>query len=143
MAYSKQTWDTTSYVNPTRMNHIEDGIYDASTATGTEYSSGVSVKQKIDEFETLVNISDNYYDLKVIKANHLCQLYLYVKQNVTVTPYSTEVFGLPVTLPTQVYVPNSANVNTNCMIINTNGKVLFTEATIARYSFYCTTFFIN
>lgn len=27
MAYTKQTWDTTSYVNPTRMNHIEDGIY--------------------------------------------------------------------------------------------------------------------
>ena len=26
MAYSKQTWDTTSYVNPTRMNHIENGI---------------------------------------------------------------------------------------------------------------------
>lgn len=49
MAYSKQTWDTTSYVNPTRMNHIEQGIYDASTATGTEYSSGVSVKDKIDD----------------------------------------------------------------------------------------------
>ena len=32
MAYSKQTWDTTSYVNPTRMNHIEDGIESASTA---------------------------------------------------------------------------------------------------------------
>ena len=48
MAYSKQTWDTTSYVNPTRMNHIEQGIYDASTATGTEYSSGVSVKDMID-----------------------------------------------------------------------------------------------
>lgn len=48
MAYSKQTWDTTSYVNPTRMNHIEDGIESASTATGTEYSSGVSVKDKID-----------------------------------------------------------------------------------------------
>lgn len=48
MAYSKQTWDTTSYVNPTRMNHIEDGIESASTATGTEYSSGVSVKEKID-----------------------------------------------------------------------------------------------
>ena len=31
MAYSKQTWDTTSYVNPTRMNHIEQGIYDVST----------------------------------------------------------------------------------------------------------------
>ena len=48
MAYSKQTWDTSSYVNPTRMNHIEDGIESASTATGTEYSSGVSVKNKID-----------------------------------------------------------------------------------------------
>ena len=31
MAYEKQTWDTdtTSYVNPTRMNHIEDGIANA------------------------------------------------------------------------------------------------------------------
>lgn len=29
MSYTKQTWDTTSYVNPTRMNHIEQGIYDA------------------------------------------------------------------------------------------------------------------
>lgn len=26
MAYEKQQWDTTSYINPTRMNHIEDGI---------------------------------------------------------------------------------------------------------------------
>lgn len=29
--YSKQTWDTTSFVNPTRMNHIEEGIYDATS----------------------------------------------------------------------------------------------------------------
>ena len=32
MAYTKQTWDTTSYVNPTRMNHIEDGIANAMTS---------------------------------------------------------------------------------------------------------------
>lgn len=32
MAYSKQTWDSTSYVNPTRMNHIEDGIEDTSNS---------------------------------------------------------------------------------------------------------------
>lgn len=47
MAYSKQTWDTTSYVNPTRMNHIEDGIYDATTpttiTTGLVPESDVSV----------------------------------------------------------------------------------------------------
>ena len=48
MAYSKQIWDTTSYFNPTRMNHIEDGIESASTAAGTDYSAGVSVKDKID-----------------------------------------------------------------------------------------------
>ena len=33
MAYSKQTWDTISYVNPTRMNHIEDGIAGIKDAT--------------------------------------------------------------------------------------------------------------
>ena len=32
-AYTKQTWDTTSIFNPTRMNHMEDGIYDASLNT--------------------------------------------------------------------------------------------------------------
>lgn len=32
--YDKQTWDTTSYVNPTRMNHIEQGIYDADLRNG-------------------------------------------------------------------------------------------------------------
>ncbi len=30
LPYDKQTWDTTSYVNPTRMNHIEQGIKDLS-----------------------------------------------------------------------------------------------------------------
>jgi len=54
MAYSKQTWDTSSYVNPTRMNHIEEGIEEVSDsldnldADHVPYSSGVSVKQKID-----------------------------------------------------------------------------------------------
>ena len=32
--YSKQTWDTNSYVNPTRMNHIENGI--KSNSDGVE-----------------------------------------------------------------------------------------------------------
>lgn len=75
MAYSKQTWDTSSYVNPTRMNHIEDGIESASTATGTEYSSGVSVKDKIDRMASnwtsignvgidgTVDISNTDYDV--------------------------------------------------------------------------------
>ena len=44
MAYSKQTWDTNSVFNPTRMNHMEDGIYDAEAnyvdVTVTTDSSG-------------------------------------------------------------------------------------------------------
>ena len=39
MAYTKQTWDTTSIFNPTRMNHIEDGIAEATTPT----AEGISV----------------------------------------------------------------------------------------------------
>lgn len=39
MAYSKQTWDTTSYVNPTRMNHIEQGIYDVEQEITTSWSA--------------------------------------------------------------------------------------------------------
>lgn len=55
--YIKQIWDTTSYVNPTRMNHIEDGIYNVSnkvdnlSAEDIAYSSGVSVKDKFDATE--------------------------------------------------------------------------------------------
>lgn len=34
MAYDKQTWDTNSYVTPTRMNHIENGIEGADLTSG-------------------------------------------------------------------------------------------------------------
>ena len=57
MSYNKQTWDTTSYVNPTRMNHIENGIEEVSNAianlnaTNIPYDSNTSVKEKIDSLE--------------------------------------------------------------------------------------------
>lgn len=47
MAYSKQTWDTTSYVNPTRMNHIEEGIYDATNKVESSYILPASINSKI------------------------------------------------------------------------------------------------
>lgn len=47
----QQTWDTTSYVNPTRMNNIETNLGILSKATGIEYSTGVSVKDKIDSVD--------------------------------------------------------------------------------------------
>lgn len=49
MAYSKQTWDTNSYVNPTRMNHMEDGIANVNNWTSlgdiTSGGTGVDVSQ--------------------------------------------------------------------------------------------------
>lgn len=76
MAYSKQTWDTTSIFNPTRMNHIEDGIEGADTKTADDipYSSGVSVKDKIDDvdgktaddipYSTGVSVKDKIEDVE-------------------------------------------------------------------------------
>lgn len=43
MAYSKQTWDTTSFVNPTRMNHIEEGIEDATKTYSGNFTAGSNV----------------------------------------------------------------------------------------------------
>jgi len=62
--YIKQIWDTTSYFNPTRMNHIEDGIYNVSdkvdnlSADNIPYDSNTSVKEAIDEKPT--DISDKF-----------------------------------------------------------------------------------
>lgn len=68
MAYTKQTWNdlpsTTSPYNATRMNHIEDGIYNANVSIGcatayisdsTTSSSTASINQKI----TLTQINSN------------------------------------------------------------------------------------
>lgn len=45
MAYTKQTWtdlpNTTSPITATRLNHIEDGIYEVSTTTATTSSNGL------------------------------------------------------------------------------------------------------
>ena len=48
MAYDKQTWDTNSFVNPTRMNHIENGIKENSDEVGV-------LKQNIADQQTAIN----------------------------------------------------------------------------------------
>ena len=45
--YIKQLWDTTSYVNPTRMNHMEDGIKGNSDAV-------VDLNEALDDVDTLI-----------------------------------------------------------------------------------------
>lgn len=54
MAYIKTNWNTNSFINPTNMNHIEDGIYNVSdkvdnlSADDIPYDSNNSVKDQID-----------------------------------------------------------------------------------------------
>lgn len=56
MAYSKQTWDTTSYVNPTRMNHIEDGI---ASIPWVEYGQTTSVTISANSYQDVtINFSE-------------------------------------------------------------------------------------
>ena len=43
MAYTKQTWDTNSDFTPTRMNHIEDGIYNTDLTKGGNISGNINV----------------------------------------------------------------------------------------------------
>ena len=65
MAYSKQTWDTTSYVNPTRMNHIEDGI-EAVDLSLLSYIKNVARA----EFESTVSGGgDISYSMSAIASN--------------------------------------------------------------------------
>ena len=59
MSYTKQTWDTTSYVTPTRMNHIESGIADDCVQKTGDTMTGV------------LNISpETTNDALVIKRTH-------------------------------------------------------------------------
>lgn len=74
MAYTKQTWDTTSYVNPTRMNHIEDGIKAVDNVSG-----------KVNQSQTT---TDNlaYRMLASKSANDNAELDIVRKTGVTYNP---------------------------------------------------------
>ena len=60
--YIKQIWDTTSYVNPTRMNHIEEGIYAVSDKVDNLDDSDVK------HGDTTVNSAINDLMSKVVFA---------------------------------------------------------------------------
>lgn len=118
MAYSKQTWDTTSYVNPTRMNHIEDGIYDISSqqdediVASTRAWAGTSLvfsniepanaqlyKLTAVESGSATNFIDYYV---VIRTNNVAYASKISGQNATFT-YNGTAKTLTVTLPSNAY----------------------------------------
>ena len=44
--YSKTIWNTSTYYNPTNMNHIEQGIYDADLREGGTITGDLVVDEK-------------------------------------------------------------------------------------------------
>lgn len=79
MAYSKQTWDTTSYVNPTRMNHIEDGIANADLTSGGTIDGTIKIEKTNDTSVLFVGKGTNANENGIIqfkdKNNHYQNLY--------------------------------------------------------------------
>ena len=78
MAYSKQTWDTSSYVNPTRMNHIEDGIESAFAiieAHNTNAQGAVSLSNNVTV--TVEAPKDCYLTIRSTNNDTLVGVYLY------------------------------------------------------------------
>lgn len=73
MSYTKQIWDTTSYVNPTRMNHIEDGIKGVEDMINSniivishaeESDTSISANSVAD-FDVTSEIPSGYYPISV------------------------------------------------------------------------------
>lgn len=141
-AYTKQTWDTTSIFNPTRMNHIEEGIYGASTnivdnLTSTDATTALSAKQGkvLNDKLTVENISltgvtwgitinSNYTWFK--KVGNIVFFQIFVTGEISGQP--TLATGLPTSVrpSTQVWFSGSeSNGGTKNprLVINTNGQL--------------------
>ena len=71
MAYEKQQWDTTSYVNPTRMNHIEEGIKANSDEVASLNNDLANTKKDVSDLNSnLTNLSTDFTSDKAALATH-------------------------------------------------------------------------
>lgn len=83
--YDKQSWNTNSYVNPTRMNHIEEGIYNGETQF-------VDITVTTDE-SGFVSLGNNAPVLKVVSAvcispeKTACELFLNTTSDTNLSAY--------------------------------------------------------
>ena len=85
MAYEKQTdWENESYVNPTRMNHIEDGIYNNSEPTK---ETGTATNN--------ITIDSSGYVKYVKKGKLVFVTYVFTVDDSSITSTSVLFSGLP------------------------------------------------
>lgn len=104
MAYTKQTWDTTSYVNPTRMNHIEDGISNAMTSSNMGYLGAKNL-----------NFTPYYFDSREISGiTWTVNADGTVKANGTATAQSTFVCHSRAYSTNALILPNGDYIMSGC-----------------------------
>ena len=120
MAYDKQTWDTTSYVNPTRMNHMEDGIaaVDSKTAVDIPYSNNSNVKIGLESIVQTVSIGA--HNTAKINANGGAVIFVYRGQNCDI--YFVDSYGSVANLNNTGYLSLSVSGN-EITITNNSGAM--------------------
>lgn len=99
MAYDKQTWDTNSFVNPTRMNHIENGIKENSDEVGV-------LKQNIADLKDYKEYQISVYD-NVNVAPFNAYNYLSIKDDI-------EQYGKPISW--SVFTNSGSNPCCCCLL---------------------------
>lgn len=121
MAYSKQTWDTTSYVNPTRMNHIEDGIASADLTSGGTINGNLNINYpspSTSNYDSTLTLGNSTAEGTV--GNSRGRLLLYSK-----TEYPALLYSDTLTGTRYLRLPDKSGfLATDNDIVNTSGKAL-------------------
>ena len=121
MAYSKQTWDTTSYVNPTRMNHIEDGIDAIDLTSGGTINGNLNLDNPsptTSNYDSTLTLGNSTAEGTVGNSRGLLMLY-------SKTEYPALLYSDTLTATRYLRLPNKSGLlATDNDIVNTTGKAL-------------------
>ena len=134
--YVETSWDTTSYVNPTNMNHIERGITNSRKSENIAYDSNNSVKDKIDSME--IKFQQKSFDSFTIGATTYYDLDITITES-GYTPVGIiqwTIFGTGAVTVIYVNIQNSTTArlrvrnNSNETVTSTGGNVtvLYTKS---------------
>ena len=135
MAYDKQSWDTTSYVTPTRMNHIEEGIESAgveSLITVNQAGASKTATSLLNELYTALTalanetVYDGYLEWGgIIYRCSRKDSGDYMFESVQITSTSLQVTVLSVSSSGSKMIRVSVNYSTNAVTSNDMSSTSF------------------
>lgn len=139
MSYTKQTWDTTSYVNPTRMNHIEDGIKENSDNINgpafTEAATRANINSDESLFTILGKIKKFFTDLKAVAFSGAASD---VKMSDGVTSVESAINNIfhieSVSVADHAIVANDGGFAVNCPVVSGKTPVFARYKTTTGYN---------